>query len=72
MMNKLIDLRFVIGSFFLLIGLMLLIYHLVSAAGTNVNLWCGSSFGIFGIVMVLLSFQKDAHDEILEEPRSRG
>lgn len=67
-MNKLIDLRFVIGSFFILIGLMLLIYHFVSAVGTDVNLWCGSAFGIFGIVMVLLSFQKDAHDELLEEP----
>ena len=69
-MNKLIDLRFVIGSFFLIIGLLLLIYHFVAGGDTNVNLWCGSGFSVFGVLMILLSFQKDAHDELLDEAAS--
>jgi hypothetical protein len=68
-MNKLFDLRFVIGSFFLLVGLLLLIYHFSSSSETDVNLWCGAGFSVFGVVMILLSLQKDAHDELLEEEK---
>lgn len=70
-MNKLIDLRFVIGIFFLIIGLLLLIYHFMKESATDVNLWCGAVFGAFGLLMVLLSFQKDAHDELLESSSSK-
>ena len=67
-MNKLFDLRFVIGSFFLIVGLLLLVYHFVAGGDTGINLWCGAGFSLFGILMIILSFQKDAHDELLEEP----
>jgi hypothetical protein len=63
-MNKLIDLRFVIGSFFLLIGLLLTVYHFVTAAEADVNLWCGISFSVFGVLMIILSLQKYARDDL--------
>ncbi|MGN6402608.1 MAG: hypothetical protein ACTHMD_19270 [Flavisolibacter sp.] len=68
-MNKLFDLRFVIGSFFSIVGLLLLIYSLASKVreGQSINSWCGVLFLVFGVLMILLSFRKDAHDELLEE-----
>jgi len=67
-MNKLFDLRFVIGSFFTIVGLLLLIYTLVSSEGGQaVNGWSGGIFLVFGLLMIWLSFQKDAGDELLEE-----
>ena len=67
--NKLFDLRFVIGSFFLIVGILLVIYGFLNETrqAKNINQWCGISFSVFGIIMILLSFQKDAHDELLEE-----
>jgi uncharacterized membrane protein len=67
--NKLFDLRFVIGSFFLVVGILLVIYSFFNETGQarDINLWCGISFSVFGVIMILLSFQKDAHDELLEE-----
>lgn len=69
-LNKLLDLRFVIGVFFTLIGLLLLAHSLTAPAeaAESVNRWAGIVFVIFGIGMIGLSFQKEAHDEILEEP----
>jgi hypothetical protein len=67
-MNKLFDLRFVIGAFFSIVGIMLLIYTLVtSETGQAVNGWCGGVFLSFGLLMIYLSLQKDAQDELLEE-----
>jgi len=68
-LNKLFDLRFVIGSFFLIVGILLVIYGFSNETGQakNINRWCGTSFSIFGIVMIVLSLQKEAHDELLEE-----
>ena len=67
-MNKLFDLRFMIGSFFTIVGAMLLIYGVVGSGEANsVNVWSGAVFLVFGIIMVVLSFGKDANDEILEE-----
>jgi len=67
-MNKLIDLRFVIGSFFTIVGILLLVYSFFSAeAAHSVNMWCGIIFIVFGVFMILLSLQKNAHDELLEE-----
>jgi hypothetical protein len=71
-MNKLLDLRFDIGIFFTVIGLLLLFQEFIVAdrvEGSNaINRWTGIVFGAFDILMIMLSFQKDAHDEILEEP----
>lgn len=68
-MNKLFDLRFVIGSFFSIVGILLLIYGFMNKAleSNAVNRWCGCAFVVFGIVMIILSMQKDAHDELLEK-----
>ncbi len=70
-MNKLFDLRFVIGLFFLVVGLLLLLYSFVSADVVlnmqAVNRWCGIIFVIFGAVMIALSLRKDADDELIED-----
>lgn len=70
-MNKLFDLRFVIGSFFTIIGLLLLIYSFMYTDATDnsqtINRWCGFIFIVFGIVMIILSLRKDARDEIIED-----
>ncbi|MGZ3838364.1 MAG: hypothetical protein ACXVMS_09860 [Flavisolibacter sp.] len=65
-MNKLFDLRFVIGAFFAIVGLMLLIYSLASDNHDqkSINMGCGGLFLVFGILMILFSFRKDAHDEL--------
>jgi len=67
--NKLFDLRFVIGSFFSIVALLLLVYSFLGETGKarDVNLYCGIFFLIFGIIMVILSLQKEAHDELLKE-----
>jgi len=54
-MNKLFDLRFVIGLFFVLAGLLLLAYALL-AGGAALNGWCGALFLLFGGSMVGLSY----------------
>jgi len=71
-MNKLFDLRFVIGSFFSVVGILLLLYAFVSEAENQqaINSWCGGLFIIFGGLMILLSFRKDAKDELLESKNS--
>lgn len=67
-MNKLFDLRFVIGVFFAVVGLLILIYaFLTKETSQSVNQWCGGLFILFGMVMIFLSFQKDAGDELLQE-----
>lgn len=67
-MKKLLDLRFVIGVFFVVMSILLLGYTFLSDATTDdartVNRWCGAVFGVFGLLMVVLSFGKDAHDEL--------
>jgi uncharacterized membrane protein HdeD (DUF308 family) len=66
-MAKLLDLRFVIGIFFLILGIILLGYSFLNMREHTINRWCGVSFIIFSIVMILLSFHKDAADELLSE-----
>jgi hypothetical protein len=56
-MNKLFDLRFVIGLFFLIIGLLLIGYSFfsdVTEYKKEVNLYCGLLFSSFGLVMFML------------------
>lgn len=67
-MNKLLDLRFVIGVFFAILGVLLIIYSFSRAGGAETtNRWCGTIFLLFGIVMIALSYRKDANDELLPE-----
>ncbi len=67
--NKILDLRFVIGVFFTIVGLLLLGYSFMNDADTAsaVNRWCGITFEIFGVAMIILSFAKDADDELITE-----
>jgi uncharacterized membrane protein HdeD (DUF308 family) len=57
-MDKLLDLRFVIGLFFLVVGILLLVHSFTSTGDQAVNQWCGGGFIIFSIVMLLLSTRK--------------
>jgi prolipoprotein diacylglyceryltransferase len=58
-MKKLLDLRFVIGVFFLIVGILLFIYHFTgtkdASMSMSVNLWCGIVFIAFGTGMIVLS-----------------
>lgn len=58
MKKNILDLRFVIGLFFLLVGVFLFIGSFVMQAGPDktevVNRWCGVVYIIFGIVMLAL------------------
>jgi len=54
------DLRVPIGSFFVILGVMLLIAFFVITTGPplaspNVNLWCGIAMLLFGVIMLLLA-----------------
>jgi len=59
-MKKLLDLRFVIGVFFAIVGILLSLYYItgshVPADEGSVNIWCGVLFVIFGAGMILLSY----------------
>jgi uncharacterized membrane protein len=61
-MKRLFDLRFVIGIFFLVIGLLLLLYGLFASAteGQSLNKWCGGIFMLFALIMLALSMRKPA------------
>lgn len=65
-MNKFFDLRFVIGVFFLAVGILLLIYSFTNETVTHasVNRWCSIFFIVFAIVMMLLSIDKKPKDEL--------
>jgi hypothetical protein len=70
-MNKILDLRFVIGCFFLLTGIILLAYSFLSsnskiADPQNINRWCGGLFVLFGIFMIVISRRNKKEDEIIE------
>jgi hypothetical protein len=62
-MNKLFDLKFVIGIFFLVLGLLLILYALFTAGpvadGKKINLFCGLIMSGFGGFMMLLPGIKD-------------
>jgi hypothetical protein len=57
------DLRIPIGSFFLILGVMLLIAYFVVTTGpplasSQVNLWCGLGALVFGSIMLFLARRK--------------
>jgi hypothetical protein len=66
-MKKLYDLRFVIGVFFTIAGLLLTGYHLFTDKSPvpedKLNLWSGVFYTVFGIVMMGLSYTKTASSE---------
>lgn len=59
-MKRLYDLRFVIGMFFLVVGVLLLAYGLIGGTpeSAEVNTWCGGIFTAFGILMLILAVKK--------------
>ena len=65
-MNKFFDLRFVIGAFFFLVGLMLLIYSFTNPTIEHaaVNRGCGFTFLVFAIIMMLLAISKKPQDKL--------
>ncbi len=67
MLDRLFDLRFVIGAFFTITGFLILIYSFVTGEDQTVNRGCSILFILFGVVMLLLSRKTDATDEVLEK-----
>ena len=65
-MNKFFDLRFVIGAFFLVVGIMLLIYSFFNEAVAHaaVNRWSSIFFIIFAVFMIVISFDKKPEDKM--------
>ena len=60
MYNKLSNLGFVIGVFFIIISLILIIGGLLSAAlAYKLNFYTGFTFLLFGTFMVLFNWNKD-------------
>lgn len=57
-MKNILDLRFIIGAFFFLVGIFLFvgsfILHPTGEKTETVNFWCGVFYMAFGIVMLLL------------------
>lgn len=71
-MKNIFDLRFIIGLFFLLVGIFLFITSFVShpmvGKTETVNFWCGIVYITFGIFMLILwkvGGNKEA--EVIEE-----
>lgn len=64
MIHKLTDLRFIIGIFFSLSGLVLILCYFLAAESKHpiLNLYAGSAMLIFGLVMLVLFYKGDAED----------
>jgi len=65
-MKELLDLRFIIGAFFGIVGLLLLGYSIMgqgAADSDSINRWSGIVFIAFGLLMVFLSFQPGEQEE---------
>ena len=65
-MKKLLDLRFVIGIFFAIVGALILIYALIKphniTMDSSVNLWSSVLFLVFGIFMIVVSYTNKIDD----------
>jgi len=54
MLKKLNDLQFVIGLFFSVVSVILLLNEWMSGYGNNLNVFTGSGFLVFGLAMMLI------------------
>ena len=63
-MQKFTDLRFIIGLFFSLSGLILLLCYFTAAESNypELNLYSGGLMLVFGLVMLLLFYKGDAEN----------
>ncbi len=63
-MEKLTDLRFIIGRFFSLSGIVLLVNYFagIEAKHPELNLYSGSAMLVFGLPMLLFFFKGDKKD----------
>ncbi|MCW3126195.1 MAG: hypothetical protein JWO03_1853 [Bacteroidetes bacterium] len=63
-MKKLSDLRFIIGIFFSLSGLVLLLTYFIATESNHpkMNLYSGGAMFLFGLVMLLLFYKGDAEN----------
>ncbi len=63
-MKKLTDLRFVIGLFFSLCGIILLLcYYMVNESNNpKLNLYAGGVMLLFGLLMLVLCYMGDAEN----------
>jgi O-antigen/teichoic acid export membrane protein len=63
-MERFTDLRFIIGLFFSLSGLILLLCYFFAAEGNHpeLNLYAGILMLLFGLLMLLLFYRGDAAD----------
>jgi len=67
-MNKFFNLRFIIGLFFLLIGVVLVVYSFSSSPANTyshtINLYCGLLLAGFGMIMLasFIRFSKDKNN----------
>ncbi len=75
-MKNLLDLRFIIGLFFSLVGLALLIGSLTMHAGMGksetTNFWSGIFYIAFGVFMIILWLagrnKTEVEEELIEPP----
>ena len=63
-MKKLTDLRFIIGLFFSLTGLILLLTYFITVEINHpkLNLYAGGLMLLFGLVMLVLFYKGDAEN----------
>ena len=65
-MKKLFDLRFVIGLFFAVVGLLLIIYHFAISTKQldhhSINFYSGIIYLLFGLVMIIVSYKNKLSD----------
>lgn len=63
-MQKLTDLRFIIGLFFTLTGMILLLTYFVASESNHpvMNLYSGGVMFLFGLVMLLFYYKGDAEN----------
>ncbi|HRG87931.1 MAG TPA: hypothetical protein PLW44_02860 [Chitinophagales bacterium] len=63
-MKKLTDLRFIIGTFFSLSGLIVLLCYFVTTQSKypQMNLYSGAAMLLFGLLMLILFYKGDAED----------
>ena len=63
MHKKFSSLQFIIGLFFLLIAVILLVGYFASALlNSPINLYAGAAFLLFGLLMMVLTPKTDAPD----------